>query len=191
AVHFSSVPERFMVGVWVAMEDIDETTGPVEYVAGSHRWPIMNNTVLGRRGWKQELASAQDPYGPAWAALVRAHGAQATRFLPRKGQALIWCANLLHGGTAQTNPRRTRWSQVTHYYFDDCIYYTPAFSDEPLGRLRLRKLVDIADGTRKPNLYLGEEIVTIPDPVHFHVIPKKSIHKRVGRAVRRWLRRTP
>ena len=45
------------------------------------------------------------------------------------------------------------------YFFDDCVYYTPAFSDEYLGRLALRNLVSIADGTPKPNLYLGEEIL--------------------------------
>jgi hypothetical protein len=52
----------------------------------------------------------------------------ARPFFACKGQALIWAANLLHGGSVQHDPARTRWSQVTHYYFRDCIYYTPAFS---------------------------------------------------------------
>jgi hypothetical protein len=73
---------------------------------------------------------------------------------------LIWCANLLHGGSRQNNPRLTRWSQVTHYYFDDCIYYTPAFSDEALGRLDLRNLVAISDGLARPNSYLGEVVAS-------------------------------
>jgi hypothetical protein len=80
------------------------------------------------------------------------------QFFARKGQALIWCANLLHGGSPQTDPTRTRWSQVTHYFFDDCVYYTPAFSDEYLGRLHLRQIVDASDGSPKPNLYMGGEI---------------------------------
>lgn len=166
-VHFSSIPERYMCGVWLAMEDIGPDAGPLFYFPGSHKWPVMNNTIIGRRGYRQALNSAQDPYDEAWKALCQAHGAQKEIFQARKGQALIWCANLLHGGTLQTNPRLTRWSQVTHYYFDDCVYYTPAFSDEPLGLLDLRDLVAISDGLPRPNTYLGEKVTrseTAPPP---------------------------
>lgn len=159
SVHFSSLPERFMCGVWLAMEDIGPDTGPLFYYPGSHKWPIMTNAIIGRRGFGSDLGSAQDPYGPAWQALRDAYGVQEEQFFARKGQALIWCANLLHGGSRQNNPTLTRWSQVTHYYFDNCIYYTPAFSDEAIGQLHLRDLVSINDGERRPNLYLGEEVV--------------------------------
>jgi hypothetical protein len=161
AVHFSSIPERFMCGVWLAMEDIDATAGPLCYVPGSHKWPIISNTMVGRRGWGQELSSAQTPYHDAWNALVAATGAPIETFLARKGQGLIWAANLLHGGSVQTDPSRTRWSQVTHYFFDDCVYYTPAFSDEPLGKIALRNVVSATDGSAKPNLYLGEQVVPV------------------------------
>ena len=156
SVHFSSLPERFMCGVWLAMEDIGSDAGPLFYYPGSHRWPIVTNGLIGRRGDGSELCSAQDPYGPAWRALCDAHGAQKEVFLPRKGQALIWCANLLHGGSRQTNPSITRWSQVTHYYFEDCIYYTPAFSDEAVGKLNIRNPIAIDDGLNRPSRYLGE-----------------------------------
>ena len=158
SVHFSSLPERFMCGVWLAMEDVEPDAGPLFYFPGSHRWPIVTNALVGRRGYGSALNSAQDPYGPAWAALCEANGAQEEVFLARKGQALIWCANLLHGGSRQIDPRLTRWSQVTHYYFDDCIYYTPAFSDEAVGRLALRSLAAINDGRLRPNTYLGEAV---------------------------------
>jgi hypothetical protein len=158
SVHFSSLPERFMCGVWLAMEDIGPDAGPLFYYPGSHRWPIMTNALIGRRGYGAQLGSAQDPYGAAWHALREAYGAEPETFLPRKGQALIWCANLLHGGSHQNNPLLTRWSQVTHYYFDDCIYYTPAFSDEVVGHLQLRKIISISDDLPRPNRYMGEEI---------------------------------
>lgn len=158
SVHFSSLPERFMCGVWLAMEDVGPDAGPLFYYPGSHRWPIMTNALIGRRGFGSDLASAQDPYGPAWRALCEVHGAQKEVFLARKGQTLIWCANLLHGGSHQKDPTLTRWSQVTHYYFDDCIYYTPAFSDEALGLLDLRTIHAISDGEVRPNRYLGEVV---------------------------------
>lgn len=169
SVHFSSLPERFMCGVWLAMEDISADAGPLLYYPGSHRWPIVTNGLIGRRGFGGDLTSAQEPYGPAWNALSKAHDAQQEIFTPRKGQALIWCANLLHGGSQQKNPRLTRWSQVTHYYFDDCIYYTPAFSDEATGQLHLRKITAINDGKARPNSYLGE---TLEKPAS--AVPQKN-----------------
>jgi hypothetical protein len=114
--------------------------------------------------------------------MVEAKGASIKTFEARKGQALIWCANLLHGGSPQIDPAMSRWSQVTHYFFDDCVYYTPAFSDEYLGRLQLRNLVSVVDGTRKRNSYRGEEIVS----------PASGAHKSrilTGR-LRKWMRRS-
>jgi len=67
---------------------------------------------------------------------VQRRGYGEERFLPRKGEVLIWHANLLHGGSAVINQCRSRWSQVSHYYFRGCGYTTPMLhtSDaEPLG----------------------------------------------------------
>ncbi len=158
SVHFSSQPERFMCGVWVAMEDVSADAGPLFYLPGSHSWPIVTNAMIGRRGYESKLDSAQDPFAKAWEALSQTHNVEQASFIAKKGQALIWTANLLHGGSRQTDPTLTRWSQVTHYFFDDCIYYTPAFSDEAIGKLQTRQLVSVADGKSRPNTYLGEPI---------------------------------
>lgn len=159
AIHFSSQPERFMCGVWLAFEDTHPDAGPLVYYPGSHKWPILTNAMIGRRGWQSQTSSAQTPFESVWNAMVDASGIQPEYFIARKGQALIWAANLLHGGSQQIDPTRTRWSQVTHYYFKDCIYYTPAFSDEPLGKLDLRGVTNIATGEVEPNLLLGEVAV--------------------------------
>lgn len=164
SIHFSSLPERFMCGVWLAMEDISTDAGPLHYYPGSHRWPVVTNGLIGRRGYGSDLVSAQDPFGPAWQALCAAHGAHEEAFLARKGQALIWCANLLHGGGSQNDPTLTRWSQVTHYFFEDCIYYTPAFSDELIGQFAMRDIISISDGRRVPNTYLGQTIENPTSP---------------------------
>lgn len=157
-VHFSSQPEKFMCGVWLAMEDVSPDAGPLFYLPGSHRWPVMTNALIGRRGAGTTLESAQHPFEQAWTAMSQAYDAKPETFLARKGEALIWCANLLHGGSTQTDARRTRWSQVTHFYFENCLYYTPAFSDEVMGKLDLRHISSIIDGQHRPNQYLGETI---------------------------------
>jgi hypothetical protein len=156
--HFSSIPERFMCGIWLAMEDVHADAGPLTYSPASHKWPIVSNLMIGRRGAGGALQSAQDPYEGVWNAMLAASGSQQEVLLIRKGQAMIWAANLLHGGSKQNDYNRTRWSQVTHYYFEDCIYYTPAFSDEALGELAVRSIFNIAANRPEPNLYLGEEL---------------------------------
>ena len=155
--HFSSLPERFMCGVWLAMEDVHPDAGPLTYLPGSHKWPILTNVMIGRRAFGAQPQSAQAPFEAAWDAMVAGSGVSQEVFLARKGQALIWAANLLHGGSLQVDPKRTRWSQVSHYYFEDCIHYTPAFSDEPVGRLDLRTVTNVATGKTVPNTYLGRE----------------------------------
>ncbi len=162
SIHFSSLPERFMCGVWVAFEDVHPDAGPLVYYPGSHRWPVLNNAMIGQKKRSHDNLSAQTPFEGVWQAMARSHGIDPETFLAKKGQALIWMANLLHGGSPQANPRLTRWSQVTHYYFADCIYYTPAYSDEPLGRFDLRVVHNIATDQIEPNSYLGE---TLPEPV--------------------------
>lgn len=162
SIHFSSIPERFMCGVWLAFEDVTPEAGPLVYLPGSHKWPIVSNAMIGRSGSIDRGGSAQDPFEGAWQALADASGVQREHFLPKKGQALIWAANLLHGGAPQIDPTLTRWSQVTHYYFQNCVYYTPAFSDEPFGQLDLRTIMNIATGAIEPNLMFWREIGPYP-----------------------------
>lgn len=157
SVHFSSVPERFMCGVWVALEDIDETNGPLIYYPGSHRLPIFTNEHIGNFA-EDVYATGQNVFEPMWRELVRATGLERVQFKARKGQALIWAANLLHGGEKHLNPDRTRWSQVTHYYFDDCMYYTPLNSDPGYGRMYIREPKNVITGRSVENRYIGQRI---------------------------------
>lgn len=161
SVHFSSMPERFMCGVWVAFEDIGADQGPLVYYPGSHKWPIYTHQHIGYR-FNQGDAVSQDRFHEMWEQLVEVHGIKPERFLPRKGQALIWSANLLHGGDMQIDRNKSRWSQVTHYYFEDCLYYTPLGSNEPIGDLLIRSPDDIAAGGQEPSRYHGSPVDTLP-----------------------------
>jgi hypothetical protein len=158
SIHFSSMPERFMCGVWVALEDIHPDAGPLVYFPGSHRLPVLTNEHVGFAAHAARETPTQAVYEPMWRALVEARGLQPAHFLPRRGQAVIWAANLLHGGSAQADLRRTRWSQVTHYYFEDCAYYTPMHSDPIFGQIAFRQIDNIATGEPVPNRYLGTEL---------------------------------
>ena len=145
SIHFSSMPERFMCGVWLAMEDIGEDQGPLVYYPGSHRWPIYSNEHVGHHDIDRRQAR-QDIFHDLWQGLVKAHGVEPRTAPLRKGQALIWAANLLHGGAPHRDRTKTRWSQVTHYYFDDCAYYTPMLSDPIVNAIFFRQPFNIQTG---------------------------------------------
>jgi hypothetical protein len=143
SAHFSSFPERFMCAVWVALEDVRDESGPLFYHPGSHRLPILSNAQLG-------LPAPVDGDGyrrfeDGWEAIVAAEGLARERFLARKGQAVIWLANLLHGGSPIADPSATRHSQATHYFFDDCLYWTPLHSDPMRGQITFRQPSNIGE----------------------------------------------
>ena len=155
SVHFSSNPERFMCGVWVALEDTDADNGPLVFYPRSHRWPIYTNEHIGRCVAQMKEPPTQLMYEQMWRELLAASGVEPAYFYAKKGQALIWAANLLHGGAPQRDPGRTRWSQVTHYFFEDCAYYTPMMSDPFYGNIAFRKPMNILTGEPLVQRYAG------------------------------------
>lgn len=123
-IHFNSMPAGYMCGVWVALEPIDLDNGPLVYYPGSHRLPEYTMVDVG-------AAASISNYGHYEAFLeemVAKHQLRPHYATLQKGQALIWAANLLHGGAPQKDRGRTRFSQVTHFYFEGCKYYTPLCS---------------------------------------------------------------
>jgi ectoine hydroxylase-related dioxygenase (phytanoyl-CoA dioxygenase family) len=152
-LHFNAMPAGFMCGVWVALEDMDMDVGPLVYYAGSHRLPEVTFGRIGgllpfllspsyergvrllrRFGLARSVVTPRENltealyvryYEPYVAALIERHRLEPRYATIRKGQALIWAANLLHGGSPQRDRARTRHSQVTHYFFEGCRYYRP------------------------------------------------------------------
>jgi hypothetical protein len=142
AVHFHSDPPGFMCGVWVALEDVHPDAGPLEYFPGSHRLPYLQARDVGLTEEDGEPRD-QTHFHAYWQQAVAAQQLQPQCFTPRLGQALIWTANLLHGGAPVVNPGLTRWSQVTHYFFEGCETYTPMLSDWPRGSVAWRQPVRV------------------------------------------------
>ena len=38
--HFGTIPELLLIGTWIALEDIDPESGPLQIVPGSHKWNV-------------------------------------------------------------------------------------------------------------------------------------------------------
>jgi hypothetical protein len=131
-IHFNSDPPGFMCGVWVALEDIDMENGPLVYYPGSHALPELTMKDVGAEAKTDEYGR----YEQFVADRVGRRGLDPAYGTIGKGQTLIWAANLLHGGLPQRDSARTRLSQVTHFFFEGCRYYTPMLSGD--GHVELR-----------------------------------------------------
>ena len=86
--------------------------------------------------------------------------------------------------SANLEPEVTRWSQVTHYFFEDCCYITPMQSDVFIGRLKLRGLTNIATGEAVSNIYIDTPLFKIG---HKTALLEASIRNRLRPFVS-WLR---
>ena len=130
-IFFNSEPAHYMCGVWVALEDIDMHNGPLQYFTGYHKLPIAAPSMFGREGMNPYFAAAAKKYAKQYGVM-------------KKGQAIIWSANVLHGGSPIHDKSRSRLSQVTHYYFDNCIYTTPVMENAKSGKPLLRHPYDFS-----------------------------------------------
>ena len=155
SIHFHTVPAGFMVGVWVAFEKIDAENGPLIYYPQSHKLPYYSMQDLGLGpGYSNYHA-----YELRIQDLIAEHGLQPELGILEKGEAIIWHANLLHGGADRKDITRSRHSQVTHYFFENCRYYTPM--DSRPGKLRYREPFRIPS---RSDFSLPPDISTRPLP---------------------------
>lgn len=147
-IHFHSFPQRWMCGVWVALEDIGEVNGPLHYYPGSHRLPVLTMEDAGVafafefNDTNRTIAQkAYEKYEKAIKEVIEFSGIKKKILCIEKGDLLIWSANLLHGGDPILEEGATRFSQVTHYYFEGCKYYTPLASDFNSSRIVFRNKI--------------------------------------------------
>lgn len=138
-VHFNSIPAGYVAGVWVALEDIDEDNGPLRYYPGSHKLQEYSMQDFNLEPGEESYPK----YEECIQKLVEDKQLLVEYGTIKKGEALIWHSNLLHGGAAQKDLSRTRHSQVTHYYFEGCKYYTPM--DSTPGKPKFRHPYRIPD----------------------------------------------
>lgn len=141
AMFFDTAPGGLMAGVWIALEDIHEDAGPLEFYPGSHVLPTITPEEKPGRRFRYD-----DTLSPALRRQLKAEGFRPHRARLKKGEALIWHANLAHGGSPIRDRSRTRWSQVTHYFARGHSYVQPISSwGERVARIQP---TDIRTGRR-------------------------------------------
>lgn len=141
AIHFHSIPQLWMVGAWVALENTSIKNGTLRIVPGSHKWKVWDYEGLDlpnpdtiENGEKENYRE----YENFLTHLVKEKGIETISPDIKKGQVLIWSANLLHGGCnveGITDFSLSRYSQAQHYFFKHCkTFYHPMFSRVSEGK---------------------------------------------------------
>lgn len=127
SIHMTTYPEGYLVGAWVAMEDIHPDSGPLVYYPGSHRMRFYSSRDVGVE-LKEVVQGAHydayhSKYEPFIADLVESKQLKPLLHTPKKGDLLLWHANLLHGGTERKNKDLSRKSVVCHYFAEGAVCY--------------------------------------------------------------------
>ena len=132
AVHFPTQPPNQLAAAWVALEDIDLKSGPLQVVPGSHTEPEFVYSQIGVSPARSisDLKAFYSAYEER--VVEQIEEKFLVPVIPRlsKGDCLIWHSNLLHGSPECIDNTLSRRSQVTHYHFgEDTNFYNLAFSD--------------------------------------------------------------
>ncbi len=124
SVHMSTFPYGNILAVWIALEDITPENGPLHYYPGSHKLPYIVNSDYDNVGTKYKLGDkTYGDYEDRIQEEIEKHKLEKQTFLAKKGDLLIWHANLLHGGEPLIDKTKTRKSMVFHYYAQDVICF--------------------------------------------------------------------
>ena len=142
SIFFHTEPAHHMVGVWIALEDIDEEAGPLYYVPGSHKWnfpygedvlldnPEFNDRVMAARAGNispEEIVQLSSEMGQSWTSQLlqqeKASPAARVLNLAKKGDVFFWHGRLAHGGTARINRELSRNSMVCHFISNECLFF--------------------------------------------------------------------
>jgi hypothetical protein len=127
-IHLTPYPKNLMCGVWVALEDVVEDSGELVVYPGSHK----EKSYL-RRHLNLELVRNNDysVFGEELDTNWKINSIKYTqqKALLKKGDILIWDANLLHEGSLRKIINITRRSVVFHFFGKGAICYYDSTGD--------------------------------------------------------------
>lgn len=124
SIHMTTEPPGYLIATWIALEDCSPDGGPLFYYPGSHRLPYVMGEDYDAGNTALTIGSDSNRrYEDKIASLIAEKGLKKEVFLAKRGDVLIWHANLLHGGSPINRPGTTRKSMVCHYFAEGVICY--------------------------------------------------------------------
>lgn len=124
SIHMTTYTLGGLLGVWIALDDITDKNGPLHYYPGSHKLPYYlnadydnegNSICIGDKSYKAYEAMIEQK--------IKEQNIEKVNFYAKKGDLLIWHANLFHGGDPHIDKSQTRRSMVLHYFKEGSVCY--------------------------------------------------------------------
>ncbi|WP_291934897.1 phytanoyl-CoA dioxygenase family protein [Chryseobacterium sp.] len=124
SIHMTTYPLGGLLGVWIALEDVDETNGALHYIPGTHKLPYFLNSDYDNEGSALKIGKkSYKAYEEFLDDKVKEMGLEKEIFRAKKGDLLIWHANILHGGEPHIDKNKTRKSLVYHFFDENSVCY--------------------------------------------------------------------
>ncbi|HMF73333.1 MAG TPA: phytanoyl-CoA dioxygenase family protein [Flavitalea sp.] len=124
SIHMTTEPLGYLAATWIALEDVEDGSGELIYYPGSHKLNyVMSEDYNTGNSFLKLGEKNYAHYEEKIESVIYQHNLHQNKFLPKKGDMLIWHANLLHGGSPITKPDKTRKSIVTHYFAKGVLCY--------------------------------------------------------------------
>lgn len=124
SIHMTTFPLGGLLGVWIALEDVDLENGALHYYPKSHKLPYYMNSDYDNEGTSMMLGEkGYAAYETMLQEKVKELNLEKEVFTCKKGDMLIWHANIFHGGEPHLNKNKTRKSMVFHYFDENSICY--------------------------------------------------------------------
>jgi hypothetical protein len=124
SIHMTTYPLGYLTAAWIAFEDIDPDCGPLVYYPGSHRLPYVFSKEVGIT--EEDFKTAgYGPYHARYEPYISrlVDQMEPHHFHAKKGDVLIWHANLIHGGSPRKNLELSRRSAVCHFFVKHAFVY--------------------------------------------------------------------
>ncbi|WCP69059.1 phytanoyl-CoA dioxygenase family protein [Vibrio tubiashii] len=117
--YFYSGTDNGYMGVWVALDDVDEENGALVAIEGSHKLPEADLEKLKNKFYPNEdvppsCTELFNAYNDEILALATQAGLRKVVCNVNKGDMIIWNPATLHGGLPHHDTNRTRRSFVMH-----------------------------------------------------------------------------
>lgn len=107
AAHTHEIGPKNYVGSYVALEDTDIESGPIQIISGSHKWNLDYESVFSNPTGMfshQELEQKRID-----------EDAEVFTVLPGRGDAFVWHGRSVHRGTEAIDCSKPRKGVVAHY----------------------------------------------------------------------------
>jgi ectoine hydroxylase-related dioxygenase (phytanoyl-CoA dioxygenase family) len=144
--HFGSIPHGYLSGAWIALEDIHVDAGPLSIAKKSHKLPLFSFEKIGVSIPRNEsdFKKGYTLYEEWVKEMIECNSLEIITPKLKKGQCLIWLANLLHGSYKIKDNSLSRRSLVVHFHYSACkTIFFPSHSNLEKAKFIPRRLADL------------------------------------------------